>query len=99
MVVCKYKWEKWYITVKKRMFENDLTLLLTLNEDESGTWLHRKCSLEEMRKMFPEPIDPPEIRIIELLHHLEDSEKPIVEKWIDYVVPILIDEGIKRVLG
>jgi hypothetical protein len=97
MVICKLNWGKWYVNVKKYMSENAVTLFLCLNEDGSGLNLVRKCTLEEMYRMFPEPLlDSDEIRFKDFLYSLGIREKPLVEKWINYVVPLLIEEGIKK---
>jgi len=94
MFVCKVIIGKWQGIVDD--YNHKVTIKVSVIEGD-GRELAAQCSLETMYIMFPPEREPhPNLAIEMLIKAFNPQEQTMLERWIDYITPILIEEGIKR---
>ena len=97
MIISKFIWGKWQGIIDAYNYK--VSLRVSVIEGD-GKQLAAQCSLETMYMMFPPPpekIYHPNAQINWIIKtYFAPKEKTMLEKWIDYITPILIEQGIKR---
>jgi hypothetical protein len=100
MIICQFHWEKWYGKVTKPMSESLIRLELSHNEDFSGVNLVKVSSLENIENEILPPESIPKLKsdfdsyvILDMIYGLEINEKVLLKKWLDCMIPTLIEWG------
>jgi hypothetical protein len=96
MIISESNWGKWHVIVKKRMDEEAVTIFVGLDKNGYGLQLYKKCLLVDMYRMFPPEPEPKFLISKIIIEGMCGKDMTVLEKWVNYVTPILIKEGIDK---
>jgi hypothetical protein len=94
VVIANFTWGKWRGIVREKV--DEFAVILTISEKNKD--LSIECSLETIYRQFP-PAAKEEtgIKALDwLIEHYGPKEKDMLEKWIDFETPRLIEMGASR---
>lgn len=92
-LIAKFIWGKWRGEVHQHDRFTVALKVMVVGEEMKG-FTYTTCKMEAMYRMFPPRASTGNLAIDWLIQYM-DPEKTMLDKWVDFQVPILIERGIK----